>query len=569
MSNAIEKTISKLIKFENYRTQTYEDHNPINVVLCSPHSIKKGAFTPKDLSYLEEDFVKNYGNPLAFVDVNESKMFIEESEDKISIKIKQYSSNRKVATKYFITRRSTIFITFNYKTKMFYVGRINAKKKKVINKTLSVNPTFVRIRYMIESYCDQLKVNPEEYFMFFIRKIWDKLDLKSNGKFELKENSFLNYTLTYYLVNNIKIPNQWEKFSRTFFLKKDLKKHKFNFVDTVMSKLNLKGSKVKRLLNEVKRLNLPKMTFLFHLLGIDKFNSISDKVFDESYDVFYLSSDDVYSCIKEWDCFYPDWYFSQFIIDLTDKEKDRIVNILQIEDGLDMNILCDHLNFKKQLNLLGENVKIKFENINDFHKEHEEWSKLLQSYKTGDVERFYGKIESLSEPIEYNNEVYYPVLLTKTDDFEKESQHQHNCVRTYSEKPHCIIFSVRKGSSDGDERMTIELQYRKRQLINVQERIKYNRLPDENFSHVGKELLVKANFLYQMEVLKLPKMTKKYPNGRVIERQATFKYGDDVIGLNIHQMTPVWNKSLAENNYNYDLLPEPVERYEFFDDLLP
>ncbi len=541
MSNAIEKTISKLIKFENYRTQTYEDHN---IIMTHPKVNKKGIFTPKDLSYLEEDFVKNYGNPLAFVDVNESKMFIEESEDKISIKIKHYSSSRKVATKYFITRRSTTFITFNYKTKMFYVGKINAKKKKVINKTLNINPTFVRIRYVLESYCNQLKVNPEEYFMFFIRKIWDKLDLKKNSKFELKNNSFLNYTLTYYLVNNIKIPNQWEKFSKTFFLKKDLKKNKFNFVDTVMSKLNLKGSKVKRLLNEVKELNLPKMNFLFHLLGIDKFNSVPDKVFDESYDVFKLSSlDDVYYNIKEWDCFYPDWYFSQFIIDLTDKEKDRIVNILQIEGHLDLNTLCDHLNFKKQLNLLGENVKIKFENINDFHTEHEEWSGLLQSYKTGDVERFYGKIESLSEPIEYNNEVYYPVLLTKTDDFEKESQHQHNCVRTYSEKPHCIIFSVRKGSSDGDERMTIEFQYRKRQLINVQERIKYNRLPDENFSHVGKELLVKANFLYQMEVLKLPKMTKKYPNRRIIERQATFDYGDDVIGLNIHQMTPVWDKS--------------------------
>ena len=61
--------------------------------------------------------------------------------------------------------------------------------------------------------------------------------------------------------------------------------------------------------------------------------------------------------------------------------------------------------------------------------------------------------------MEHKYETYYPVLLRKSMDYEKESQHQRNCVRSYSERPDCLIFSIRKGSIDGDERITVEYQY--------------------------------------------------------------------------------------------------------------
>ena len=91
-------------------------------------------------------------------------------------------------------------------------------------------------------------------------------------------------------------------------------------------------------------------------------------------------------------------------------------------------------------------------------------------------------------------------------DYEKESQHQRNCVRGYSERPDCLIFSIRRGSTDGDERITVEYQYRKNEILNVQERARFNETPSLEFSQVAKIQLANINLLYKLGTLKLPKM---------------------------------------------------------------
>ena len=56
---------------------------------------------------------------------------------------------------------------------------------------------------------------------------------------------------------------------------------------------------------------------------------------------------------------------------------------------------------------------MKFNNMDELISEHEEWSRLIQSYRTGEVERYYGEVDVLETPIIYNDETYYPVLLSK------------------------------------------------------------------------------------------------------------------------------------------------------------
>jgi hypothetical protein len=231
---------------------------------------------------------------------------------------------------------------------------------------------------------------------------------------------------------------------------------------------------------------------------------------------------------------------------------------------------------------LGEKVRFKFNSEAEFNEEHEEFSRLIDSYKKGEVERFYGDVDSLETPIEYENETYYPVLLRKTNDYEKESQHQRNCVRTYTERPECLIFSIRKGSVDGDDRITVEYQYRKNELINVQERSRFNNEPSLTFSHVARIQLVNINLLYKLGTLKLPKMIKKYRNGKEIEQQAVFNEAN-LVGERgrLIRMTPSWDVTTTEFSPYYDPLfqyplpeyneIEPV-RYDDWlagDDLLP
>jgi hypothetical protein len=231
---------------------------------------------------------------------------------------------------------------------------------------------------------------------------------------------------------------------------------------------------------------------------------------------------------------------------------------------------------KRDLMNLGENVKFKFTNISSFNLEHEEFSRLLQSYRKGEVERFYGNIDSLETPIEHEGETYYPVLLRKTEDYEKESQHQRNCVRGYSERPDCLIFSIRKGSTDGDERITVEYQYRQNEILNVQERAKFNTMPSLEFSHVAKIQLVNINLLYKLGTLKLPRLIKKYRSGKVIEQQAIFEeigvtYKRD--GGRIINMVPQWDTYTPElQTWQNELLEYnevPVIRFDEWLDELP
>ena len=214
-------------------------------------------------------------------------------------------------------------------------------------------------------------------------------------------------------------------------------------------------------------------------------------------------------------------------------------------DGYKWSTLLDHLDMKRELLNLGEDVRLKFTNMSSFNLEHEEFSRLLQSYRKGEVERFYGDVDSLETPIEYEGETYYPILLRKTSDYEKESQHQRNCVRTYAERADCLIFSIRKGSKDGDERITVEYQYRNNEILNVQERAKFNELPSTEFSQVAKIQLANINLLYKLGTLKLPKMVKKYRSGKVIEQESTFKSLEHE-GTKVIAMTPRWDVSTPE-----------------------
>jgi len=182
-------------------------------------------------------------------------------------------------------------------------------------------------------------------------------------------------------------------------------------------------------------------------------------------------------------------------------------------------------------------------------------------------------VDSLETPIEHEGETYYPVLLRKTMDYEKESQHQRNCVRGYSERPDCLIFSIRRGSTDGDDRITVEYQYRKNEILNVQERARFNEMPSPEFSYVANIQLANINLMYKLGTLKLPKMVKKYRNGKTIKQKSTFRSLEHE-GTKVVAMTPSWDTYTPElSNWqneilDYDLMT-PIRPLEDWIDELP
>jgi hypothetical protein len=566
------KTFHKFVEIKNYRTSLYLNYCDINqkdrhILGLYTETKHKDRFYSDTQFYTEEDFVKHFGNPFADVHFDRKRLFIEEGDDKISIKYQIHVKDRRVGGRYFTERKITQYFTFNFKKKMFYSGTFTTKKKKIIGRSMRVNPTY----HAIGSFLDKARIgngtSVDQYLYFFLEKIWDRMGIENPQNFEWNcMRSF--YSLTYYLVNGIKIPNNWKKFTGIFFSKKELKKFDMNLVDTAMDKLKIKGSKAKQIFNEMEWIDFDRLYLTYKLLGIDRFNKIENKYFDE----FYVS-DELGRPMEEnkmgryYECFYIEnnqYSLNRLSVPLTPKEKDRIADLIPNLSDYRFSTLLDHLDMKRDLMNLGENVKFKFTNISSFNLEHEEFSRLLQSYRKGEVERFYGDVDILETPIEHEGETYYPVILRKTSDYEKESQHQRNCVRGYSERPDCLIFSIRKGSTDGDERITVEYQFRQNEILNVQEKAKFNELPSADFSQVARIQLANINLMYKLGTLKLPKLIKKYRSGKVIEQQSVFNstdvnYGGDKSYAKIIRMTPQWDTCTPELSYWGE---EVGDRYE-------
>jgi len=576
------KTFHKFVEIKNYRTSSYLNYCDINqkdrhILGLYVETKNKGKFFSDAQFHTEDAFVEHFGNPFASVHFDRQRLFIEEGDDKISIKFQFHQKNRKVGGRYFTERKNTQYFTFNFKKKMFYSGTFSTKKKQVIGRSMKVNPTYFTIEAFLRNIRIENSVAVDQYLYFFLEKIWDRMGIENPQNFQWDcMRSF--YSLTYYLVNGIKIPNNWRKFTGTFFSKKELKKFDMNLVDTAMDKLKLKGSKVKQIFNEMEWIEFDRLYMVYNILGIDRFNKIENKVFDPYYGDETMPME-MNRMGGSFECFYSDkeqfnqYFLGRTLVPLTPKEKDRILDLMPYFDHYNWRTLIDHLEMKRELMNLGENVKFKFTNISSFNLEHEEFSRLLQSYRKGEVERFYGDVDSLETPIEHEGETYYPVLLRKTADYEKESQHQRNCVRGYSERPDCLIFSIRKGSTDGDERITVEYQYRKNEILNVQERAKFNELPSDEFSQVARIQLANINLMYKLGTLKLPKLIKKYRSGKVIEQQATFdemSVSEKRYESRIINMTPKWDTCTPELSYwEEGMVPREVNNYvdDFFDDL--
>lgn len=565
------KTFHKFLEIKSFNTRVFKNYCPVEPVEKVDNYVTK-----KELKYFDDyqsfdevDYEKNYGNLMADLSFQRRRIFVEESEDSISLKSQVYTRYRILSNRYFVVRKQTNFFSFNFKTKMFYLGTFNGKNKKKIGTSMKVNPTCNNIYNITYALKIHETVDSQSYVYFFLGKIWEKLELKNPQNFKTN-NVYSFYSLTKYLIQGVKLPNEWIKLSGTFVSLKDLRKNNMNLVDTFMGALKIKGNKAKKILNEVKLLDFEKMIYLYRLLGIDRFNKLNEKIFKTNNEITLNDAEspsDWYHLTQP----HQDNYLFEGL-ELTDKEKDRIVLLCENMDNYLYSTLCEHINFKRKLTKLGENVKMKFNSIHEFNAEHEEWSRLIQSYRTGEIERFYGDINDLEKPIEHKGETYYPVLLKTSWDYEKESQHQKNCVRTYVERADSIIFSIRKDSKDGDDRITVEYRFRSDEVLNVQERAKYNYQPSLEFSEVANIQLANINLLYKLGTLKLPKMVKKYRNGKVVEQVSTFKSSEH-LGTRIVALTPRWENETEEfSTWQHQILDEQylqLEGNNFFEDLLP
>jgi len=518
---------------------------------------KKGIWNRKSIDlYIDEDkFLEHFADVTKGLEMKRTTVVVEEYDNKLSLKIYHNIKKRRVGSRNFYVRKYTYFTTYDFKKKNIYTGQIVKSRKKIISKKLRVN-NFMDITYPYNVISDLIiesrmihynrvmeqplhkDISPQHFHDTQISVEMDKI--KSSLNNIIKKHTKIKpldsvhnirdiFYRMYLLDNGFKAPDSFAKFTHRFIPKKELRKDN-NLIKTYMRINSLYGSKIRKYLNENNNVSIDYVTLLFRLLGVDYFNMLKPQNLTDELATIYVNQE-----------------YSRIIKNSLDKRDLKRI-VIGLNDGIDLNTLLEHFEFRNKLKKYNHEFKIKFSNGEEFTEEHYEISELLQSYRNGKVTRFYGLgvKDMIEEPIMSMMGIdFYPVLLETSRNYNEESTVQNNCVRTYSQKPHNIIVSLRMGGETSKERATLEYQFRKNDIIRIQTRGKYNNDVPETWNTVLEVLDSRLSNLYQNGKLTLPRLTKEYSSGFSVTRNSVF---EDIEQGKIVSITPRWDVPLEEDD---------------------
>lgn len=480
-------------------------------------------------SKTEEDFEKNYGNPLASVETNRMTFVVERNDDKVSVKFYTYQKVRRAGKPYFKKTTACHFITYTFKDNTLYTGRIlnSFKKRKNVSsvrKNYFASKPFEVLTYLLHNHYGAFKkwlllvdsstnIISDAYKIFF----------SQIPNMEYKPDELLTYDNAIYkhylITRGIKYPNNYYSFMCKFPLpnKRLLKKCDNRLVESFMVSKNLRGDKIRKILHNID--------------GIinDYFYQEVEKFFGEKF-LRHQSEEVIESIFK----FKHGYQIPGDINTLSDFEKKNAFEVFKenIKKGYSsLQTFIDHINFYITLKGFGENIKWKSNTLSSFNDEHTAWSDIYSQYLEGTYnrkynEQFVGKVQEVIYGMNLGE--YYPVVLTTSYEYNQESSRQSNCVRTYINKPSSFIISLREGSPDSDERATIEYFIKKKNdkivLDRVQSLGRFNKMLETKWFGVLEELDKRIYGLVDNMGFDLPKVVVDFKNTS-IESESMFKEG--------------------------------------------
>ena len=555
--------------YNKYYLDIYHDSVPVdyhkqraNNAFYSGTIPKNGYWIGKEQKNINEEvYLQNYGSKEVGVSSISFTVVIEEKGDKVSLKTYLTNKRRSVGSSYFRFDKTLNYITYNTKTKNLYVGSIKKKKVKVVSNKIKVNGfnehSITQQRLLIRRMIRDLKYNPVNYSDDLFGSIVIESNHGNEESFEVfkvffnilskKTNIDLNYDSNdldkemfrmYLEHNGFKYPDTYGEYNNLSLPKNKLRKYG-NVVTLIMSELNLRGRRVREILNQLKELNLMYLYDMYRMLGVDYFNKLEDHVFVTSESPsYYIRLEQIKSRSHNFNSL------------LNNSDRRRIVNLLN--EKTRFSLILDHLQMIKKLKEYSHEFKMKFHDRDSFDQEHYELTELYDSYRKGTVKRSYGDYfkEKVEDIIMGPDGIdYYPILLLDSKDYNAESQHQSNCVRTYIENSSCVILSLREGSPEGNERATIEYRFRRNEMVRVQSLGKYNKTLSPRYDIPMEILDERMRYLYKKDILHLPMMIKEFKNGHKIKRKAHFQ--DFVKGKSFNE-SPVWDNNEEIKDYFFD-----------------
>ena len=483
-----------------------------------------------------EGYIENYGNPLCEVSKSYFMVVIEKKEDKVSLKIFDGFRYRQVGKPWFKISKNVNYITVNTKTGDVYVGSItgyNKKKKcvKRMRRNLFMSEPIKTFRLIIKSHLSSYDVKGYDIATEVINEFMSQIEIP---------NSFNNLTncdklFKFYLdKRGIKYPNNFPVYCPELYgpeIRKILKKNGNKLVEAFMTKNNISGKKLKKALHNCSNINIELYKTAREIFGDDWLNQEDGVILDLLNSIASINRID--SRLKELS---------------TEEELKRVYSIFKqvyIYQTLDGYTFYDHVRMYIELKLFGEQ-DLKWYGVDNtsFREEHLDWSDKLQHYKKGYYNRIYPEFmyDKISEPIDG----FYPVILDNSDVYNNESSIQSNCVKGYIGKPPSFVVSVREGSSESENRATIEYYFnynlldKKVEVNRIQSLGKFNNRLTSEWDNVLFKLDEKMLSCVKDKRFETVKLTKKCNNGVMMESDT---YWDETGRLR-------WVHKNIESNYS-------------------
>jgi hypothetical protein len=326
-----------------------------------------------------------------------------------------------------------------------------------------------------------------------INDFFDKLfegDHKSYEEIKCRDTQLFKFYLSQ---NGISIPDTVRNFVKQKFSKKELLKSG-NLINSFMKKFDLKGRKVRKLLNTGLFYNLEYIILLYRTLGVDYFNMIEESKFKlDNHPCSYTIE--------------PDPFYRGIWQDFDFNKSDRKKFIELVNDGVNMWDIIEHMNLIKVLNERGISFKLESRDNKRFQLEHQIVSEIYSELNDYTVYRQYDRdfLKFTKDKFIFEGEEYTIKLLENTEEYIDESKIQHNCVRTYQTRCSFII-SVRPNIG---ERLTLEYELKNNKLDRIQSRSKYNLDLNDKEKKLCKKIDRKLNDYLKSNKMVLPKIILK------------------------------------------------------------
>lgn len=450
-------------KYENIK---HREHNPINfisnvgecdddvfgsnVIYISKPTPRHPLFMHELTDNTEEIFSENFGNPMWSVQKSYFMVVVEKEEDKVVIKTFSGFKYRRAGVQWFKITKNMEFISVNTKTGDVYVGGIdNYHLKRKCRKRIRRNYFIGEpINTMMSSIKNNLRGDENTTAAIdSVSVFMNEIDRSDN----FGDLTFSQRLFKFYLnKRGVKFPNNFYVFRDSWYgpdVRKCLKRNNNRMIDALMTHYSISGKQVKKALHNCEYLNLQVYRVAVEMFGYD-----------------WLNQDDslILSCFNFKNSITPPP--DEFYGYVSNEELKKVFKLFKqvvVNQTLDSYTFYDHIRIYTELKSFGE-TDLKWMSSDDskskFREEHLDWSDKLEHYRNGTYNRLYPdySYELIQTPISVGSDVYYPVLLDDSNNYNNESAQQSNCVKTYIGKCSSIIVSLRKGNIDSDERATIE-----------------------------------------------------------------------------------------------------------------